>query len=51
MSGPRYDFGLIGSARKPGIKLSFHSYDFGPSFVMRQPMKKVAVLEMKNHDE
>ena len=51
VSGPKYDFSLLGSARKPGIKMSFHSYDFGPSFVMRQPMKKVAVLEMRNHDE
>ncbi len=35
VSGPKYDFLLNGQARKPGIKLSFHSYDFGPCFVMR----------------
>lgn len=35
VSGPKYDFLLNGSARKPGIKLNFHNYDFGPCFVMR----------------
>lgn len=35
VSGPKYDFLLNGNARKPGIKLSFTSYDFGPCFVMR----------------
>jgi hydrocephalus-inducing protein len=35
VSGPKYDLLLNGNARKPGIKLSFNSYDFGPCFVMR----------------
>lgn len=49
-SGPKYDFLLNGSARKPGIKLSFHNYDFGPCFVMRQPMPKKMILEITNFD-
>ena len=50
VSGPNYDFHLTGKARKPGMQLNFNKYDFGGSFVMRQPMPKVAVLEMKNLD-
>ena len=50
VSGPRYDFMLNGNARKPGVKLSFQTYDFGPCFVMRQPMPKKAVLEIVNYD-
>ena len=50
MSGPKYDFLLSGIARKPGVKLSFNSYDFGPSFVMRQPMAKKVILEITNMD-
>ena len=29
-SGPKFNFLLNGTARKPGINLSFHQYDFGP---------------------
>ena len=50
MSGPKYDFLLNGNARKPGVKLSFAQYDFGPCFVMRQPMPKKAILEITNFD-
>lgn len=50
VSGPRYDFLLNGNARKPGVKLNFTSFDFGPCFVMNQPMPKTAILEMKNFD-
>ena len=35
ISGPKYDFLLTGNARKPGIKMNFNNYDFGPCFVMR----------------
>lgn len=50
VSGPKYDFVLNGIARKPGIKFNFHQYDFGPCFVMRQPMPKKAILEITNQD-
>jgi hydrocephalus-inducing protein len=50
VSGPKYDFFLFGDARKPGIELSFNSFDFGPCFVMTQPMSKTATLEMINND-
>jgi hydrocephalus-inducing protein len=50
VSGPKYDFMLNGNARKPGVKLSFQNYDFGPSFVMRQPMSRKAILEIVNYD-
>lgn len=41
---------LNGTARKPGISLSFLKYDFGPCFVTRQPMSSKAVLELVNND-
>lgn len=50
VSGPKYDFLLNGNARKPGMKLNFTQYDFGPCFVMRQPMPKKTVLEIINLD-
>lgn len=50
-SGPKFNFILNGAARKPGIQLSFHNYDFGPCFVTRQPMSIRAVLELVNHDD
>lgn len=50
VSGPKYDFLLNGNARKPGMKLNFTNYDFGPCFVMRQPMPKRTVLEIINFD-
>jgi hydrocephalus-inducing protein len=50
VSGPKYDFLLNATARKPGVKLSFATYDFGSCFVMRQPMPKRAILEIVNYD-
>jgi len=50
VSGPKYDFLLNGAARKPGVKLSFTAHDFGPSFVLRQPMPKQVMLVIENHD-
>jgi hydrocephalus-inducing protein len=50
VSGPKYDFLLNATARKPGVKLSFSTYDFGSCFVMRQPMPKRAILEIVNYD-
>lgn len=50
VSGPKYDFLLNGVAKKPAIKLNATHYDFGPCFVMRQPMPKVYNLEITNTD-
>lgn len=50
-SGPKFNFLLNGTARKPGIEMSFHQYDFGPCFVTRQPMSIKAVLELVNNDD
>ena len=50
-SGPKFNFALNGTARKPGIKMSFNQYDFGPCFVTRQPMSVKAVLELVNNDD
>lgn len=50
VSGPTYHFKLTGSARKPGVELSFLHYDFGPCFVMKTPMPRQANLLMKNLD-
>lgn len=46
ISGPKYDFQLIGKARRPGIKLSSQVVDFGPCFVSRhpQPLKRTLVV-------
>jgi hydrocephalus-inducing protein len=35
VSGPKYDFVLSGNARRPGVKLSSTTVDFGPCFVTR----------------
>jgi len=50
VSGPKFNFLLNGTARKPGINLSFLQYDFGPCFVTRQPMSIKAELELVNND-
>mmetsp|Transcript_22445 Transcript_22445/g.16941 ORF Transcript_22445/g.16941 Transcript_22445/m.16941 type:complete len:140 (+) Transcript_22445:4793-5212(+) len=50
VSGPKYEFVLNGVAKKPGVKLSFTQKDFGPCFVMRQPMPVEAILEITNTD-
>lgn len=46
ISGPKYDFHLVGKARRPGIQLSQKVVDFGPCFVSRhpQPLKKTLVV-------
>jgi hydrocephalus-inducing protein len=44
ISGPTYTFVLRGSAKKPGIDFSFFSFDFGPCFVLKQPLPITAYL-------
>jgi hydrocephalus-inducing protein len=50
ISGPKYDFHLVGRARKPGIKLSATVIDFGPCFVSRQPVAIKKLLTVSNVD-
>lgn len=50
ISGPKYDFHLVGRARKPGIKLSATVIDFGPCFVSRQPVPIKKLLTVSNVD-
>lgn len=50
MSGPKYDFLLVGKARKPGVKLSSNVIDFGPCFVSRQPVPIKKMLVVSNID-
>lgn len=50
ISGPKYDILLTGAARKPGVKMSFTQFDFGPSFVMKQPMPRQCMLTIVNND-
>ncbi|EGR28756.1 hypothetical protein IMG5_169530, partial [Ichthyophthirius multifiliis] len=50
-SGPSYQFILQGTARKPGVELSFFSYDFGPQYVLKQPLPITVYLEMRNRDQ
>lgn len=49
-SGPSYVFQLQGSARRPGVDFSYYTYDFGPCFVLRQPLAITSYLEVKNRD-
>lgn len=51
VSGPSYQFKLNGSARRPCVEVSFPMHDFGPCFVMKNPIKKEVILKMKNLDE
>jgi hydrocephalus-inducing protein len=51
VSGPIYHFKLNGGARKPSVEVSFSSYDFGPCFVMKTPIKKTVILKMRNMDD
>jgi hypothetical protein len=46
VSGPKYDFTLSGSARKPGVKLNSSLIDFGLCFVTSQaaPIKKMLTI-------
>ena len=50
VSGPKYDFLLVGRARKPGVKLSSTAVDFGPCFVTRQPVPVRKMLVVHNVD-
>ena len=50
VSGPTYVFVLKGSAKKPGVDFSFFSYDFGPSFVLKQPLPVTTYLEIRNRE-
>lgn len=50
VSGPKYDFLLVGRARKPGVKLSSTTVDFGPCFVSRQPVALKRMLVVNNID-
>ena len=50
VSGPTYCFRLAGSARKPGVEFSFLEYDFGPSYVLKQPLARSSILEIINND-
>lgn len=50
VSGPKYDFVLVGRARKPGIKLSSTTVDFGHCFVTRQPVPIKKMLVVSNVD-
>ena len=51
VSGPSYHFKLSGNARKPSVEVSFASFDFGPCFVLKNPIKKTVILKMKNSDD
>ena len=50
VSGPTYFLEIRGTARKPGVELSFIEYNFGPCFVLKQPLPIMKELEMKNRD-
>ena len=50
VSGPKYDFVLSGKARKPGVKLNSHVFDFGACFVTAQPTPIKKILEITNLD-
>ena len=50
VSGPKYDFHLNGKARKPGVKLNSHIFDFGSCFVTAQPAPIKKMLEITNLD-
>lgn len=49
-SGPNYTFQVQGSAKKPGVDLSFLAYDFGPCYVLKSPLPVTTYLEMRNRD-
>lgn len=49
-SGPTYTFQLSAQAKKPAVELSFLTYDFGPCFVLKQPLAVTTHLEMRNRD-
>jgi hydrocephalus-inducing protein len=51
VSGPKYDFNLMGTARKPGVKLNQYTFDFGQCFVTGQPSALTQELIMENMDD
>jgi len=51
VSGPKYDFNLMGLARKPGVKLNQYVFDFGQCFVTGQPSALTQELIMENLDD
>ena len=50
LSGPKYDFNIIGQARKPGVRLNQHVFDFGQCFVTSQPTPIKKMLTITNID-
>ena len=50
LSGPKYDFNFSGSARKPGVRLNQHVFDFGQCFVTSQPVPNKKTLTITNID-
>ena len=50
LSGPKYDFNLSGAARRPGVKLNQHVFDFGQCFVTSQPVPNKKTLTITNID-
>lgn len=50
LSGPKYDFNFDGAARKPGVRLNQHVFDFGQCFVTSQPVPNKKTLTITNID-
>lgn len=50
ISGPTYSLVLRGTAKKPGVDFSFFNYDFGPCFVLKQPLPITTYLEVRNRE-
>lgn len=51
VSGPRYDFILSATARRPGVKLNANVFDFGPCFVTGNPTPIKKMLYITNVDK
>jgi len=51
INGPRYNFSVSGSGRKPMLAFSFTRMDFGPCFLYKQGARATqAVLRLTNED-
>lgn len=50
ISGPSYNFAVRGSSKKPGVEFSFYNFDFGPCFVLKNPLPVTAYLEIRNRE-
>ena len=50
VSGPSYNFIVKGHAKKPGVEFSFYNLDFGPCFVLKQPLPITTLLEIRNRE-